>query len=183
MARNGKVSHDARASQPARAHRALATPTDLTPAEVAAVAGAVNPLISDALALYVKIKNYHWHVSGPRFRDLHLLLDEQAEQVLESIDPLAERLRKIGATTLRSLGHARTLSGINDDDDDFVSPQRMVERLLADHVRVTARLRGAIEVCERSRDKATADALLEVIDQCERRTWFLHEIAQGGSVR
>ncbi len=183
MARNSKAQRNGRASQPARAHRALATPTDLTPTEVAAIAGVVNPLIADALALYVKIKNYHWHVSGPRFRDLHLLFDEQAAQVLESIDALAERLRKIGATTLRSLGHAHSLARIEDDNDDFATPARMVERLLADHAGITARVRAAIEVCEEHSDKATADALIEVLDASERRTWFLHEIAQGGVAR
>lgn len=161
------------------ASAALATPTDLKPQEVAAIAEAVNPLIADALALYVKTKNFHWHLSGIHFRDLHLLFDEQAEQVLESVDVLAERLRKLGATTLHSIGHIGQLQTIKDDNDEFVEPVEMVRRLMEDNRHMAAAMRAAHEVCDDNRDVATASELEVLIDQTERRTWFLFETARG----
>ncbi len=156
----------------------LATPTDLGSDEVRAVAEAVNPLIADSLALYVKTKNFHWHVSGPHFRDYHLLFDEQAEALLESVDLLAERLRKIGGGTIRSIGHIASLQTIGDDEEEFVPPLEMVRRLLEDNRAMAERQRAAIEVCDKNRDTPTGNLLQEVLDQTERRTWFLFEIAQ-----
>ena len=156
----------------------LATPTDLGSDEVRAVVEAVNPLVADSLALYVKTKNFHWHVSGPHFRDYHLLFDEQAEALLESVDLLAERLRKIGGGTIRSIGHIASLQTIGDDEDEFVPPLEMVRRLLEDNRAMAERQRAAIEVCDKNRDTPTGNLLQEVLDQTERRTWFLFEIAQ-----
>jgi len=158
---------------------ALATPTDLTVEEVAAVTEAVNPLIADAFALYVKTKNFHWHLSGVHFRDFHLLFDEQAEALLESIDPLAERARKLGGTTVRSISHISGLQTIRDDNDEFVSPDEMIHRLLADNQQIAKAQRAAIDVCDENRDTPTGNLLQEILDGTERRIWFLFEIAQG----
>src|SRR5881398_311056 len=133
----------------------LATVTDLSPQEARAVTEAVNPLIADAFALYVKTKNFHWHLAGPRFRDYHLLFDEQAGAILESIDPLAERVRKLGGTTIRSIGHIGRLQTIKDDDDDFVPTSEMIQRLLADNRRIAEQQRRAIEVCDSRGDTPT----------------------------
>lgn len=156
----------------------LSTPTDLTAAQAKAVTEAVNPLIADAFALYAKTKNFHWHLSGPRFRDLHLLFDKHAAQILESIDPMVERLRKIGGTSIRSLTHASQLQTIHDDNDEFVEPQEMVRRLLQDNRYIAQQIRAAAEVADSSKDLATANMLEEILDLTERRTWFLYEIAQ-----
>ena len=157
---------------------ALATPTDLSNKEVGAVVDAVNPLIADAFALYVKTKNFHWHLSGVHFRDLHLLFDEQADAILDSIDPLAERVRKLGGTTIRSIGNISRQQTIPDDDDEFVPPQAMVQRLLADNRHIAERQRAAIAVCDEHRDTPTGNLLQDLLDQTERRIWFLFEIAQ-----
>ncbi len=156
----------------------LSTPTDLSPEQAKAVTEAVNPLIADAFALYAKTKNYHWHLSGPRFRDLHLLFDKQATQVLESIDPMVERIRKIGGTSVRSLSHAGSLQTINDDNEEFVEPQEMVHRLILDNRHIAQQIRAAAEVADDNKDLATANLLEEILDTTERRSWFLYEIAQ-----
>lgn len=160
-------------------HRALATPTDLKQEEVQAVAEAVNPLIADALALYVKTKNFHWHLSGSHFRDYHLLFDEQAESLLASVDVLAERVRKLGRTTIRSINHISQLQTIADDDDDFVPPAEMIQRLLDDNRHIARAQRQAIDVCEENNDSPTGNLLQETLDQTERRIWFLFEVSQG----
>jgi starvation-inducible DNA-binding protein len=157
----------------------LATPTDLTAEQAKAVTEAVNPLIADALALYVKTKNFHWHLSGPRFRELHLMFDKQATQILEGIDPMVERLRKIGGTSLRSLSHAGSLQTIQDDNDAFVGPQEMVHRLLLDNRHIAQQIRAAAEVADDNKDLATANLLEEILDQTERRAWFLYEVVQN----
>jgi starvation-inducible DNA-binding protein len=162
----------------ATAPRPLATPTDLNPDEVRNVCDAVNPLVADSIALYVKTKNFHWHVSGQHFRDYHLLFDEQAESILESVDVLAERLRKIGGTTIRSIGQIGTLQTIADDEEEFVPPVEMIRRLLEDNRHMAEHQRAAIEVCDQNRDTPTGNLLQEVLDQTERRVWFLHEILQ-----
>lgn len=156
----------------------LATPTDLSPEQAKAVTEAVNPLIADAFALYTKTKNFHWHLSGPRFRELHLLFDKQATQVLESIDPMVERLRKIGGTSIRSISHVTSLQTIHDDNDEFVGPQEMVHRLLLDNRHIAGQIRAAAEVADDNKDLATANLLEEILDQTERRAWFLYEVAQ-----
>jgi starvation-inducible DNA-binding protein len=155
----------------------LATPTDLTPAQAGAVNGAVNPLIADALALYLKTKNYHWHLSGPRFRDYHLLFDEQADAILGTVDIMAERVRKVGGTTIRSISHVSGMQTIGDDNDDFVPAGEMLRRLLEDNRRMAGMLRAAISVCEENRDPATADVLQKALDEAEKRVWFLYEVS------
>ena len=156
----------------------LSTPTDLTPEQAKAVTDAVNPIIADAFALYAKTKNFHWHLSGPRFRDLHLLFDKQATQILESIDPMVERIRKIGGTSIRSLSHVGKLQTIHDDNDEFVAPQEMVRRLLLDNRHIVQQIREAAEVADDNKDIATSNLLETFLDDAERRTWFLYEIAQ-----
>lgn len=157
---------------------ALATVTDLKPNNVSAIAETVNSLIADAFALYVKTKNFHWHLSGPRFRDYHLLFDEQAASILESVDVLAERVRKIGGTTLRSIGHIGRLQRIPDDDDDYVPASEMIRRLLNDNRQVADRQRAAIDLCDSQGDSPTGNILQEILDQTERRIWFLFELTQ-----
>jgi len=162
------------------APRELATPTDLKPNEVQRIVEAVNPLIADAFALYTKTKNFHWHLAGSHFRDYHLLLDEQAGAVFESIDPLAERVRRIGGTTIRSISHIGQLQNIKDDNNDFVPVERMIQELITDNQHIASRQRAAIEVCEQNRDTPTANLLQDFLDQTERRIWFLYEVSTGG---
>ncbi|HYL45072.1 MAG TPA: DNA starvation/stationary phase protection protein [Ktedonobacteraceae bacterium] len=164
-------------SSPAPAQ--LATVTDLTPQEVQAVTEAVNPLIADAFALYVKTKNFHWHLSGSHFRDYHLLFDEQADAMFASIDIMAERVRRIGSTTIRSISHIGQLQTIEDDNTDFVPAGEMVKRLMQDNGHIARMIRDAIAVCDKSRDSATSNALQEILDETERRKWFLFEVMQG----
>lgn len=159
---------------------ALATPTDLKPKDVQAIAEAINPLVADAFALYVKTKNFHWHLSGSHFRDYHLLLDEQADQIFATIDVLAERVRKIGGTTIRSISHIGALQTLPDDNEECVTPFQMVQRLIADNKAMAAAMRKAHEVADEGGDVATASVLEVFIDETERRTWFLYEISQGG---
>lgn len=157
---------------------ALATPTDLKPEEVQAVVEAVNPLIADSFALFVKTKNFHWHLSGRHFRDYHLLFDEHAEMIIGSIDELAERVRRIGGTTIRSVSHISELQTIRDDNDEFVSWDAMMHRLLDDNRQMAEAQRAAIEVCEDNRDTPTANLLQEILNGTEKRVWFLNEICQ-----
>lgn len=157
----------------------LATPTDLKPDEVQAVTQVVNPLVADTIALYVKTKNFHWHLAGSHFRDYHLLFDEQAEALLEGIDALAERVRRIGGTTIRSIGHISRLQTIKDDDDEYVPAGEMVQRLSIDNRSMAKNQRAAIEVCDQNRDAATSNLIQALLDETERRIWFLYEITQG----
>jgi len=157
----------------------LATTTDLSDKAAQAITEAINPLIADALTLYVKTKNFHWHLSGSHFRDYHLLFDEQAEQILESVDILAERVRKLGGTTIRSISHISALQTLTDDNEEFVAPGEMVRRLMADNGQMVVAQRAAHEVCDENRDYATASLLEVIIDETERRKWFLFEITQG----
>ncbi|HZO71088.1 MAG TPA: DNA starvation/stationary phase protection protein [Ktedonobacteraceae bacterium] len=166
-------------SQTRSAPAQLATVTDLTQQEVQAITEAVNPLIADTFALYVKTKNFHWHLSGSHFRDYHLLFDEQADAIFDSIDVMAERIRRIGGTTIRSIGHIGQLQTIQDDNNDFVPPGEMVKRLLQDNAHIAKNIRDAIELCDKNRDSATSNALQEILDETERRKWFLFEITQG----
>ncbi len=162
------------------APRQLSTPTDLDQEQVGPVTDIVNRLIADAFALYVKTKNFHWHLAGSHFRDYHLLFDEQAEMLLESLDVLAERVRRIGGTTIRSVSHVSQLQTIADDNEEFVAPGQMLDRLLADNRHIAIKQREAIEICERSQDTPTANILQDLLDQTEKRIWFLFEISQGG---
>jgi starvation-inducible DNA-binding protein len=158
----------------------LATPTDLSAAQTQAITEALNPLIADSFALYVKLKNFHWHLFGPHFRDYHLLFDEQAEKVLASIDLMAERVRRIGGTTVRSIGHISQLQTIPDDNDQLVPAGEMIRRLLTDHKTIAQQQRAAIDVCDRNHDAVTSNILQEILDDTERRKWFLFEILQSG---
>jgi starvation-inducible DNA-binding protein len=157
----------------------LATPTDLKPNAVRDLAGELNILLADMFGLYLKTKNFHWHVSGPHFRDYHLLLDEQGEQIFATTDAIAERVRKIGATTLRSIGHVSRLQRIQDNDADFVTPMDMLAELRDDNKQLTTRMREIHDLCDESGDVATASLLEMWIDEAERRTWFLFEATRS----
>lgn len=161
----------------------LAVPTDLKPKAVQEITEALNPLVADAFALYIKTKNFHWHLASSHFRDYHLLFDEHADQIFATIDVLAERVRKIGGTTIRSVGHVAELTRVEDDDAAFVAPIEMVTRLMADNKNMAAAMRAAHEICDEHGDVATASLLEVFIDETERRTWFLFETAQGGKER
>jgi starvation-inducible DNA-binding protein len=153
----------------------LATPTDLGSDAVRDISGALNALLADMFALYMKTKNFHWHVSGPHFRDYHLLLDEQADQIFATTDPIAERVRKIGGTTLRSIGQIAAEKRVLDNDADFVSPLDMLAELRDDNKQLTAEMRRTHALCEDHKDVATASLIEVWIDEAERRTWFLFE--------
>jgi len=156
---------------------ALATPTDLSSEAVIAVSSELRSLLADVFTLYVKTKNFHWHMSGPHFRDYHLLLDEQSDQIFAMTDDIAERARKIGGTSLRSISDIAHQQRLQDNNEDFVSPHDMLAELTADNQKLTRFLRGAHEVCDEHRDVATASLIENWIDQTERRTWFLSEAA------
>lgn len=153
----------------------LFTPTDLSRAATKDVSAALNLLLADVFALYIKTKNFHWHMSGPHFRDYHLLLDEHAAQLFAMTDALAERVRKIGGLTIRSIGHIARLQRIPDNDADFVEPSDMLSELREDNQALASRLREAHNVCDEHRDLATASMIEVWIDETERRTWFLFE--------
>jgi starvation-inducible DNA-binding protein len=158
----------------------LVTPTDLTAAATKEVSGAMNAILADVFALYLKTKNFHWHMSGPHFRDYHLLLDEQGEQLFAMTDPIAERVRKLGGLTLRSIGHIARLQRLSDNDAEVVEPSDMLAELREDNKALAARLREAHNVCEEHRDLATASLIEAWIDETERRTWFLFESDRRG---
>ena len=162
---------DAEASRIAPLH----TPTDLKSTAVQDIAGALNLLLADMFALYLKTKNFHWHMSGPHFRDYHLLLDEQADQIFATTDAIAERVRKIGGTTLRSIGEIGRLQRVLDNDADFVTPLDMLAELRDDNKQLVASLREAHAVCDEHDDVASASLLENWIDEAERRAWFLFE--------
>jgi starvation-inducible DNA-binding protein len=162
-----------------RAPSNLDTPTDLEPKAIADVSKVLNGLLADSFALYLKTKNFHWHVSGPHFRDYHLMLDEHAEAIFATTDELAERVRKIGGTTLRSIGQISKLQSIADNDEDFVDPAEMLRELMADNRHVAAAMRKAHKVCDEHEDVASASLLENFIDATERRTWFLFEAARN----
>ena len=153
----------------------LATPTDLDAKATRDVAGAMNAILADVFALYLKTKNFHWHMSGPHFRDYHLMLDEQGDQLFAMTDPIDERVRKLGGTTLRSIGHIARLRRIDDNDADYVEPADMLAELREDNKALAARLREAHGVCDERNDLATASLIEGWIDETERRTWFLFE--------
>lgn len=153
----------------------LRTPTDLGEQATRDISAALNLALADVYSLYLKTKNFHWHMSGTHFRDLHLLLDEQADQIFAMTDPLAERVRKVGGTTLRSVGHIARLQRIPDNDADFVSPQDMLSELCQDNRALTASLREAHEVCAEHRDIASTSLIEVWIDETEKRSWFLYE--------
>lgn len=153
----------------------LETPSDLKTQAVQDISAALTTLLADMFALYLKTKNFHWHISGPHFRDHHLLLDEQAEQIFATTDDIAERARKIGGTTLRSIGHIGRLQRVLDNDADYVTPLDMLAELRDDNKRLVEHLRGTHGLCEEHDDVATASLIETWIDEAERRTWFLFE--------
>jgi starvation-inducible DNA-binding protein len=157
----------------------LKTPTDLKPNAVQDVSGALNILLADMFALYLKTKNFHWHISGPHFRDYHLLLDEHGDQIFATTDSIAERVRKIGGTTVRSIGHVSRLQRVLDNDADFVTPMDMLAELRDDNKQLVASLRETHGLCEEHEDVATASLLEVWIDEAERRTWFLFEATRN----
>ncbi|MBV9701793.1 MAG: DNA starvation/stationary phase protection protein [Methylobacteriaceae bacterium] len=142
------------------------------------IAAELNNVLADTFALYVKTKNFHWHMSGPHFRDYHLMLDEQSEQIFATTDPIAERVRKLGGRTLHSIGEIAKLSRIKDNDKEFVPPLDMLRELMADNKAVVAGMRHAHDVCDEHKDVATASLLEVYIDEAERRTWFLFEASR-----
>jgi starvation-inducible DNA-binding protein len=153
----------------------LATRTDLSPAAVRDISGTMNAILADVFALYVKTKNFHWHMSGPHFRDYHLLLDEHADQLFAMTDPIAERVRKLGGITLHSIGEIARTQRVLDNDAEYVEPLDMLAELADDNKTLTARLREAHNVCEEHRDVATTSLIEVWIDETERRAWFLFE--------
>ncbi|WP_375459806.1 Dps family protein [uncultured Enterovirga sp.] len=164
--------------QPGPGRSNLETPTDLSPEAVNDVSQAVNGLVADAFALYVKTKNFHWHISGPHFRDYHLMLDEQSDQIFATIDPLAERVRKISGKTLRSVGQISGMTRVKDNDAEYVTPLDMLRELVSDNKAMAKSMRDAHEVCDEHDDVATASLLENFIDETERRTWFLFEASR-----
>jgi starvation-inducible DNA-binding protein len=169
----------------ARPHKAtpdLDTPTDLPPTAVEKLSAALNTLLADAFALYVKTKNFHWHVSGRHFHDYHLMLDEQSEAIFATTDQLAERVRKLGGTTLRSIGQISKLQTVLDNDEDYVPPREMLRELMEDNKHMAAAMRKAHKLADDHEDSGTAGLLETFIDETERRTWFLFEASrQEGS--
>jgi starvation-inducible DNA-binding protein len=163
-----------------RQSASLKTPTDLNANATRDVAAALNLLLADTFALYIKTKNFHWHMSGPHFRDYHLLLDEHADQIFAMTDALAERVRKIGGTTLRSIGHISRLQRVLDNDAEFVTPLDMLAELRDDNKQMTAAMREAHGVCDESDDVASTSLIEVWIDETERRTWFLFEACRRG---
>jgi starvation-inducible DNA-binding protein len=162
-----------------RRRAALATPSILGPEAVRNITGALNALLADVFALYLKTKNFHWHVSGPHFRDYHLLFDEQAGQIFAMTDAIAERVRKIGGTTVRSIGHIARLQRLGDNDADYVDPRDMLAGLREDNLALLAGMREVHNLCSEENDVATTSLLENWIDETERRIWFLFETARA----
>ena len=158
----------------------LATPTDLAPVASTDIGAVLNPLLADVFALYVKTKNFHWHVSGPHFRDYHLMLDEQGGELFEMTDMIAERIRKIGGNTLRSIGDIARRQRVKDNDSEFVAPLAMLAELCGDNKQLVSELRKAHDVTDRHRDIASSSLIENWIDETERRTWFLYEASRAG---
>ena len=170
MSKNSKVSPD------------LDTPTDIPSAAVDKISASLNVLLADAFALYLKTKNFHWHVSGRHFHDYHLLLDEQSDAIFATTDQLAERVRKLGGTTLRSIGQVSKLQTIKDNNEDYVPPRQMLRELMEDNKHIAAAMRKAHQLCDEHEDSGTAGLLETFIDETERRTWSLFEASrQEGS--
>jgi starvation-inducible DNA-binding protein len=163
----------------ARQRAPLRTPTDLGAQASTDIAATLSALLADMFALYLKTKNFHWHLSGPHFRDWHLMLDEQADEIFAATDPIAERARKVGGTTLRSIGHIQRLQRLLDNDADYVTPEDMLAELADDNRRLTDFLRTAHAVCDDHHDVATASLIENWIDEAERRSWFLFETTRA----
>jgi len=156
----------------------LRTPTEISPEFVLGISGCLNQLLADCFALYIKTKNFHWHMSGPHFRDYHMMLGEQADGILSMTDDIAERVRKLGGITLHSVGQIAQMQRIADNDSDFVSPTTMLSELRVDNEHLAAEMRVAHRLCDKAEDLATASLLENWIDQAEGRTWFLFEASR-----
>lgn len=161
-------------------HGVLATPTDLKGKAIRDIAGAMNAILADVFGIYLKTKNFHWHMSGPHFRDYHLLLDEHADQLFAMTDPIAERVRKLGGSTLRSIGHISRLQRMSDNDAEYVEPLDMLAELCEDNTMLATRLREVHDLCAEHRDIATASLIEAWTDETEKRTWFLFESSRKG---
>jgi starvation-inducible DNA-binding protein len=157
----------------------LATPSDIAPKSVKEITAALNALLADTFGLYIKTKNFHWHMSGPHFRDYHLLLDDHANQIFAMTDDIAERVRKIGGTTIRSIGHIARLQRVADNDAEYVTAQDMLSELHEDEKALTLTMRAVHTLCDDAGDVATASLLENWIDQSQRRSWFLFETTRG----
>ena len=157
----------------------MATPSDIDPEAVQDITGALNALLADVFALYVKTKNFHWHMSGPHFRDFHLLLDDHGDQIFAMTDEIAERVRKIGSTTIRSIGHIARLKRVLDNDAEYVTPTDMLSELHEDEKALVLSMRAIHTLCDDAGDVATASVLENWIDQSQRRSWFLFESTRG----
>jgi starvation-inducible DNA-binding protein len=177
MGRNGSVRQNELSN---RRDSPLLTPTDLGSKASKDIAAGMNGILADVFALYMKTKNFHWHMSGPHFRDYHLLLDEQADQLYAMTDPIAERIRKTGGSTLRSIGHVARTQRIKDNDAEYVDPLDMLAELREDNQTLAARLREVHDVVDEHRDIASASLIENWIDETERRTWFLFESSRRG---
>ena len=175
----GEMTKDEMSKVATRRKAPLQVPTDLESNAVRDVSAALNVLLADTFALYVKTKNFHWHVSGPHFRDYHLMFDEQGDQLFAMTDDIAERVRKIGGTTIRSIGQIARLQRVEDNDADFVDPYDMLAELRDDNKDLTARMRELHDMCDEYRDVATASLIENWIDQTERRHWFLYEASRS----
>lgn len=162
-----------------RPQSAILFPTDLGEKASKDISAAMNSVLADVFALYLKTKNFHWHVSGPHFRDYHLMFDEHGAELFAMTDVIAERVRKLGGTTLRSIDHIAKLQSIADNDADFVEPVDMLTELCQDNIKLTARMRDAHDICAEYNDTATASVIEEWIDQTEQRAWFLFETSRN----
>jgi starvation-inducible DNA-binding protein len=176
------VSKAKQDNRPEKVSPDLDTPTDMSPDAVNKISASLNVLLADAFALYLKTKNFHWHVSGRHFHDYHLMLDEQSEAIFATTDQLAERVRKLGGTTVKSIGQVAKLQTIKDNDEDYVPPREMLRELMEDNKHMAAAMRKAHKLCDDNEDSGTAGLLETFIDETERRTWFLFEASrQEGS--
>jgi starvation-inducible DNA-binding protein len=163
----------------ARRKAPLATPSSFGSNEISDISGGLNALLADVFALYVKTKNFHWHVSGPHFRDYHLLLDEQGAEIYAMTDDIAERVRKVGGTTIRSIGHIARLQRLEDNNADYVEPLDMLAELREDNQALAGSMRAVHALCDEANDVATASLIENWIDQTEKRVWFLFEASRG----
>ena len=163
----------------ARQKSPLNTPSDIAPKSVKEITGALNALLADVFALYLKTKNFHWHMSGPHFRDYHLLLDDHGDQIFAMTDDIAERVRKIGGTTIRSIGQIARLQRIQDNDADYVTPQDMLSELHEDELALVLRMKAAHALCDDAGDIATTSLIENWVDQTQRRAWFLFEATRS----
>jgi starvation-inducible DNA-binding protein len=172
---NLKATENFRETEQLQRRESAYSPGDFEPQAVVKISSALTAVLADMFALYLKTKNFHWHISGPHFRDYHLLLDEQSGQILAATDTIAERVRKIGGTTLRSIGHIARLQRIADNDREYVAARDMLAELREDNQRLTASLRSVHGLCDEYGDVASASLIENWIDEAEHRTWFLLE--------